>query len=169
MTYRVHTADHWVVCGRLILHRDQHTVTLSAGEVNHARLVGLRPDAVDLNNAHVVAFNPEVLTCECTDVDYTQEVRLAGLHRELEVLGFIHERRFGDRLGTSWVRDADESFQEIGHLIVVPIRQTDDKLLIILAKIRVLRISDDESLPKAVRVLAFRVRMVPIQAGLVQL
>ena len=52
---------------------------------------------------------------------------------------------------------------------MVPVRESDDKLFVVLSFIRRLWILDNERTPKPIRVLSIQMRMVPVRACLVDL
>jgi len=126
-------------------------------------------DAVDLDDGHVVAFEPHILSGKGTDVDHPHKVSLPRLEGHLQVLGVVEEGRLRHRLGTAGVLLAHEEVDQAGHLVVVPVGYADDNLLVVLVLVRVLGVVHNERTSYSIWVLALAVRVVPIRARLVDL
>ena len=169
IAYFVHTANHGEVLRGIVLHGHQEAVSLCSGEVDHLGVCGLGPDAVNFDDSHRMSFNPEVLAGKGTDVGHAEEVRLARLHRHCKILGIVHESGIRDWFGTSGILVAQEVVDQPRHLVMIPIRQCDGHLFVVLSSVWALWIVNDQLPTPTIRVLAPRVRMVPIGAGLVDL
>ena len=69
-------------------------------------------------------------------------------------------------LRASRVGHADKPLDQRWHLLVIPVGERQDQLLVVLVCIRVLGIVDDERTPESVWILPAIVRMVPVRAWL---
>lgn len=116
-----------------------------------------------------MALNPEVLAGKGTNVNDSEHVGRVGLDGDSQVLSLIHERRLGYRLSTSRVVLGQESRKKSGHLVMVPVREGQDKFMVNLLSVRELGVVDDEGTAKTIRILRIVVRVVPVCAGLVNL
>ena len=116
-----------------------------------------------------MAFYPEILTSEGAHVDDAEHVSLPRLDRSGKVLGIVEQGGFGDRLGSIGIDYADKSLQYVCKLRVIPIRDCEYNLLLVLSLVRGVWVGDDERPTEAVGVLSRLVRMVPVCAGLVDL
>ncbi len=72
--YRVHVRHKREVCARVVLGREEETVALSCADVDHLGVGRLDVDAVDLDDAHGVVLEPQVLAGEGADVDGAEEI-----------------------------------------------------------------------------------------------
>lgn len=113
-----------------------------------------------------MALEPDVLAGKGTDVDHTEEVRLAGLDRDREVLGLVPEGGLGNRLRTGGVSLVDEAGEQVLHLVVVPVRHGEDELLIVLAFEWGVWVVDDHRPAETIWVLSHHVAVVPVRARL---
>ena len=168
-TYRVHACDYGEVGTGVILGREEETHALRRGDVDHFRFRRLGIHAINLDDLHRVALDPEVLAGKGAHVDDAEKVRLARLNGDGHVLGVIDEGGLGDRLGSGGVGLAQEAGDEVFDLIVVPVRQGEDDLVVSLVLVGEVRVMDDERTTKTVGVLAVVVRMIPVRPGLVDL
>ena len=116
-----------------------------------------------------MALEPDVLRRKGADVDEANPVSLAGLDLPLEVLRLVDQGVVRHRLGAAGVDLADEGADELGELVVIPIRHGQDHLLVELVLVRVVRVVDDERPPEAVRVLRAHVAVIPVRPGLLDL
>lgn len=161
-SYGIHTSDNGIILGGLILSGQKEAASLCCGQIDHIGLGRLSVDSINFDNGYVVSLKPKILTGKCTNVDDAEEVGFAGLNRDSEILGFIHQRSLRHRLRAGGVSLAHEWRDERLHLLMVPIGQGDDDFLIILVLVRVVRIMNNEGTAQAIRILALRVRVVPV-------
>lgn len=169
ITYCVHAADDGVVHTGLVLSSNEEAVTLSCRYVDQACLSRVGIDSVNFDNSHIVTFEPEVLSSESTNVDYSEHVCLAGLNRDRKVLSVVHQSSLRNRLGTSWIGLIEEFWNPDLHLVMIPVRQRDDNLLINLVGVWEVGIGDDKGSAKTVRILTLIMGMIPIRSRLVNL
>lgn len=97
--------------------------------------MGLGVHAIDLDDGEVVALDPKVLARKGTNVDQPEQIRLAGLHGHGKMLRVIDQSGLGDGLSASWVALVHELLDENGHLIVIPVREGHDNLLVVLSAV----------------------------------
>ena len=121
-TYCVHTSNEGIISGRLILRGEQKTISLSCSDIDHFRFGLISVDAVDLNDSHVVALKPKVLTCKGANVHNMDQVRLPGLDGYGQVLRVVEQCVLRNRLGASWVHFVEEFWYQHLHPLVIPIR-----------------------------------------------
>lgn len=119
--YFIHAGHVCKIGGGVILCCYQDAVSLGRCEVDHVCFCRFSVDAVDFNNAHRMAFYPEVLACKCTNVDDAEHVGLAWLNWSRKVLGIVEESCIRHRLCPGGIGDADELLHQVRHLIVVPV------------------------------------------------
>ena len=117
----VHAGHICKIGGGIILRCYQDAVSLSCCEVDHVCFCRLCVDAVDFDNAHRMAFYPEILACKCANIDDAEHVGLALLNWSRKVLGIVEESCIRHRLCSSWIGDADELLHQVSHLIMVPV------------------------------------------------
>ena len=168
-SYSVHACDDGEIRGCFVLGCHEETDSLGGGDVNHFGFGVLGVYAVYFDDAHLVAFNPEVLACKSADVDYAEHVCLAGLNGDGDVLRVVHEGGVGNGFSTSRVLLVDELRDERLNLIVVPVGKGEDDFLIHLLFVGELGIMDNDGTAKTIGVLAIVVRVVPVCSGLVDL
>lgn len=169
LAYGVHARHEGKVLAGVVLGREQEAVPLRRGYVDHIGAGRLRVHAVDLDDGDVVAFEPDVLGSKGTHVDHAEEVRLPRLHWHLEVPRVVEESIVGDGFGATRISLVDESGQEIGHLAMVPIRDGQDKLFVVLILEGVIWVVDNDRSPEAIGVLPPNMTMIPVGARLVDL
>ena len=116
-----------------------------------------------------MAFEPEILCSESCHVDNAEHVSLSRLNGNAEILGIVHERSVWHRLCACGIGKAEEAREKTGHLIVVPIREREHNLFIILILVRSIWVADDQGSTKTIRILPGCVRVIPICAGLFNL
>lgn len=125
-THCVH-ARHEGEVGRCIVPgRKQEAATLSSRQINHLGLGWLCIDSIDFNNRHVVALKPYILACKGTNVDHPEHVSPARLDLNAEVLRLVEQCILGDRFSASRIVLADETLEQVWHLVVVPVRHGQD-------------------------------------------
>lgn len=93
---------------------------------------------VDLDDAHIMAVDPEEERRERRDVDHAQAIRLARLEGQRRVLiepaqvrrvlREVDQAGVWHGLGTAGVRDAEEVVRERRVLVVVPVGEDDSEL-----------------------------------------
>lgn len=142
---------------------------MRSGQIDHLSLRRLSVDTIDLNDSHVVTFDPEVLTGKGADIGHSEEVGLARLDGNGEILRVVHQCRVRYWLGARGILEADEVVHESGKLIMIPVGDGDADLFVVLSGIRILGIVDEELSSEAIWVLCSAVRVVPICARLFNL
>ena len=80
-------------------------------------------DAINFNDAEVVALEPEILGGKGSHVDDADHVGRPRLDMDLEILGIIHQSSFRNGFRPSWISDADKGRYQTRHLLMVPVRQ----------------------------------------------
>lgn len=113
-----------------------------------------------------MALEPDVLSGKSTNVDHTEQVCFAGLYCHSEVLGLIEQSSLWHGLCTGRVVLADEAGEQVRHLVMVPVRDGEDKLLVVLAFEWRVWVIDDEWPAQTVWVLAHHMAVIPVRAGL---
>lgn len=116
-----------------------------------------------------MTLEPEVLAGKGTNVDDAELVRLARLDGDGEVLRLVHEGGLGHGLGAGRVGLCEELRDQVLHLVVVPVRQGEDELMVNFVLVGEVWVVDDERAAQTVGVLGVGVRVVPIRARLVDL
>ena len=101
-------------------------------------------DAINLHNSHIVTFEPDVLAGKSANVDHAHKIRLARLERNLQLLRVVKQRGLRHRLCTAGVLLAHEEGYQAGHLVMVPVGDTYDDLLVELVLVGVFWVMDDE-------------------------
>ena len=114
-------------------------------------------------------LKPDILRCKRTHVDQPEHICFAGLDLDSQVLRVVDKSSLRHRLGTGWIRDADEALEKILHEIVVPVREGEHDFLVVEILVRVLWIVHNEGATQAIWVLAAFMAMVPVRARLVDL
>lgn len=166
-TYSVHAGDNGEVLGRGFLGSQEEADSLSSRDVDHIGLSFLRVDAIDLNNAHSVVLEPEILASKGSHVNNAEQICGFRFDRDSVVHGLVHESVLGDGFGTRGVRlDHEELVDEVGHLIVVPVGEGQDQLLIDLVLIREVLVMDNQRTAQTVGVLRAGVGVIPVSARL---
>ena len=166
----VEGGDEGVVLGRGGLRGDEHTVALRGRDVEAVHGLRLGIDPVDLDDGHGVLVEMHVRGREGGHADHAHEVRLARLEGELNVLRVVDQVGVGDRLVAGRVqRRGEVGAEHGGELLVVPVREAEDNLLVVFAGVGGVRVVDDERAAQAVGVLPAHVGVVPVGAGLVDL
>lgn len=79
-TYGVHASYHDKVGRAVIPGGDKEAVTLSSSQIDHVGLCWLCIHAIDFDDCHGMAFDPEVLAGKGSDVRHTEEVSCARSH-----------------------------------------------------------------------------------------
>lgn len=64
---------------------------MSGRDIDHLSFGSLCVDAVDLNDAHRMTFEPEILRCESGHVDDAEHVCLSGFDIDVQVLSIVHQ------------------------------------------------------------------------------
>lgn len=167
--YLVHAGHKGKIGTCVVLGRQEKTDALSGGYVNHVGFRFLGIHAVDLDDAHLVALEPQVLTGKGTNVDDADVIRLSRLHRDGHVLRVIDEACVRDRLCASRVGLAQKSRNEGLYLVMIPVGKSEDDFLVHLFFVREPGIMNNERPAKAVGILAVIVGVIPIRPGLVHL
>lgn len=73
-------------------------------------------DAVNLDDLEGVSFDPEVLSRKGCHVDDAEEIGLARLNGDLQVLGIVHESGLRDWLGEQgWRRNDGREAYQVRH------------------------------------------------------
>lgn len=116
-----------------------------------------------------MALEPEVLTSEGTHVDGSEQVGRVGLDGQGVVGGLVHEGVLRNGLGTGGVGLCHELGNESLHLLMIPVGEGEDELLVIVILVGELLVMDNEGSAQAVGVLSAGVRVVPVGSGLVNL
>lgn len=116
-----------------------------------------------------MTLEPEILCSECSHIDYAEHVRLARLHVNTQVLGFVHQGRVWNRLSTGWIGIADKPTEQTWHLIMVPIREGQHQFLIVLVFVRRVRVRNDQGPSKSVWILSRIMGVVPVGPRLIDL
>jgi hypothetical protein len=116
-----------------------------------------------------MTLEPNVMGCEGANVDQAHEICLAWLDIDLKVLRVVHKGRLRHGLSTRGVLDTDELLEQGLDGLMVPVRQSDDDLLIVLALVRAVGIMDNDRAAQTLGVLAVIVGVVPICSRLVKL
>lgn len=165
-TYSIHACHDRKVGLCISLGRDEHAASLSSREVDHVGFSWLGVCTINLDDGHLVTLNPEILSSKSTKIDQSQEIRLAGLHWNLEVLRLIHESSLRNRLSTSRVSLAKELGEQGLHLIMVPVGKRHDNLLIVFPLERRLWVVNDEISSKTIRILTLGMRVIPVGSSL---
>lgn len=165
----IHASNNRKVGGSIVLCGNQDAVALSSGQIDHVGFSGLGVNAVDFHDLHRMAFEPEILPGESSHVDDAEHISLTWLNLDVQILSVIHQGRLGDRLSTSWIGVAYEAGKLTRHLVVIPVRQSQNELFIILVLVWRVRILDDQCTTKAIWILARIMRMIPVGSRLVDL
>lgn len=169
VSHLIHSANNREVGTGVILGGHEHGVSLGDSDVDEIGLGGLGVGAVNLDDGHSMAFEPDVVGGEGTNVNQTEEVRLAGLDVKMDAMGVVHDGGIGDGLGTSGIPDAHELGHQDVHHAVIPVgKGQHDFLVIHFAEWRVW-IMDDESTAQSIWVLALQVRVIPVRSSLINL
>lgn len=168
-THLVHASDVGIIGRSIVLHRDENAVTLCCGNVYHVCFGGLGVDAVNFHDSHSVAFKPKVLTGKSTYVDDAEHVSFSWFDRRFRIGGVIHKGRIWYRLSSRGVGHTDESFHEVGYMIVIPVRKSQYPLLIVLSLVRRVWIIDNQRSAETIRILGNLMRMIPVCTWLVNL
>lgn len=116
-----------------------------------------------------MALEPEVLTSKGTHVDGSEQVGCFGLDGQGVVHGLVHEGVLRNGLGTGRVGLGHELGNEGLHLLVIPVREGEDELLIVVILEGELLVMDNEGSAQTVGVLSAGVRVVPVGSRLVNL
>lgn len=116
-----------------------------------------------------MALEPDVLSRESADIDHAEEIGLPRLDGDCEVLRLVEEGGLGHRLCTGRVAFRIEGREHDGHFLVIPVRDCEDDLFVILAQERRFRVVDYQWSSQPVWVLPSCVRVVPVGARLVDL
>lgn len=120
-TYSIHTRHKGKISRGLILRRQQKAASLRSRHINHLGGSRLMIHAIDFDDGHIVALEPDVLSREGADVDHAEEVRFPGLDGDFEVLRLVEEGRLRHRFCASRVAFVVEGREQDGHLLVVPV------------------------------------------------
>ena len=81
---------------------------MSSCNVQHLCISLLSIDAINFDNAEVVALKPEILSSKGGHVDDTNHVGLSRLDMNFEVLGIIHQSSLWNWFRPGGVSDADK-------------------------------------------------------------
>ena len=168
-TCRIHACDKGKVGIRVVLGRQEKSHSPSSRNVDHIGLSSLGIHAVYLNNAHLVALEPEILAGKGAHVDDAEMVRLTWLDRDGYVLRIIHEGSIGNGFGASWVSLAHKARDEMLDLVMIPVRKGQYKLLIHLLPVGELWVVDNDWPTEAVGILSVVVRVIPVRSRLADL
>jgi hypothetical protein len=169
-TYSIHAGSNGEVLGGILLRGKEETDSLGSRDIDHLGLGLFSIDTINLDNAHGVILKPEVLSSKGTHVDHAEEVRSLGLDGESEVHSLVHQSGVRDRLSTRRVRlDHEELGDEILHLIVIPVRQCQNKLFINLLLVRKVLVVNNQRAAQTVGVLCAGVGVIPVSTRLVDL
>jgi len=169
VTHGIHATDKCIISRSVILCRQEKTASLRRCEIDHIRLCRLRIDAVDLDNGYGMVLKPDPLASKGSDIHHTEEICLSRFDLDLEVLGLVEQCGIGNRLGTGRVKARHELGNKVGHLVVVPVGDREDVLLIVHALERAVWIRDDERRAEPVRILAPEMGVIPVGAWLINL
>lgn len=107
-----------------------------------------------------MAFKPDILSRKSADVDHVEKIDLPRLDRDCQILSIIEKCSLRDRFGSSRIGFVDEFWNQNLHLLMVPVRDREDELLIIF--VWEVWIADDEGGSKTIWVLSLVVRMIPV-------
>ena len=117
-------------------------------------------------------INPDVGLGEGGQRHETEQIRLVRLDREGGLAGrqIVQKSRVRDGFGAIWRLLHAQIFRdEVWHLIVIPVRESQDQLAIDLVRKRSVRIMNDQRAAKPVWVLSAVVGMVPVRPWLINL
>ena len=151
--YLVHACNISEVGGGIVLCRDEYAVTLCYSKIDHGCRCLIGVDAINFDYLHGMTFEPEILADKCPHVDDTEHVCLSRLNWCGKVLGIIHEVGVRNRLSPSWISYTDKGREKGWCLIMIPIRECQYSLLVILSFVRRIRIIDDQRSAQAIGVL----------------
>ena len=168
-TDSVHAGGYDKVLARFVLGGQKKAASLSSREIDEFCFRRLSVHTINLHDAHLVAFKPNILSGERSNVDHADEICSIGFDRNFEVLCLIHQRCVRYWLSSSGVGFAHKGLDQTRHLIMVPVRECQNKLFTILILVGIFWIVDDQGSTESVWILAFIVGMIPVGARLVKL
>lgn len=116
-----------------------------------------------------MALKPKILSGKSSDIDDAEQVCFSRLDCSGDILRVVEQGSFRDRLGPSRIDYVNEAIEKIGHEIMIPIGQSQDSLLVVLAFVRGLGIGNDEWSAQAVRILGELVTVIPVCTRLIDL
>jgi hypothetical protein len=96
-------------------------------------------------------------------------VGLARLNRPSEVLSIIHQGILGNGFSTGGVGLVEKLGDQDLHLLVVPIGEGQNDVLVNLVLVWKVGVLDNKWTPQTIWILTFIVRMVPVSTRLVDL
>ena len=114
-------------------------------------------------------LEPDILASECTYIDDSEHVGLPGVDCSGKILGVIEKGRFGNWLCSSGIGHTDETLQQNWHLLMIPIGDCENPLLVILAFVWGVGVIDDQSPAKPIRILPRKMRVIPVCPRLINL
>jgi hypothetical protein len=114
-------------------------------------------------------LKPHILRSESAHIDHTDEIRLARLNLDSQVLRVVDQSGLWDRFSPRWVRDANEALEQLLHPVMVPVGESQNNLLIVQILVRVFRIMHDQRATETIWILASLVAVVPVCSWLVDL
>ena len=116
-----------------------------------------------------MALKPNVLASECAYIDDSEHVGFPWLDCSSKILAVIEKGSFGNWLCSSGIGHTYETLQENWHLLMIPIRDCENHLHVILAVVWGIGIIDDQSPAKPIRILPRIMRVIPVCPWLVNL
>ena len=116
-----------------------------------------------------MALEPDVLASECAYIDDSEQIGFLGFDCSGKILAVIEKGSFGNWLCSSGIGHTYETLQENWHLLMIPIRDCENYLLVILALVRGVGVVDDQNPAKPIRILPRIMRVIPVCPGLVNL
>lgn len=167
--YLVHACAVGKIGRSIVLGGDEHTVALSCCDIDHICRSLLGVNAIDFYNLHSMTLEPDILSGKSSDVDDAKQVSLSGLDCSSEVLRVVEQGRFWHWLCSRRIEYADKGLEKIRHEVMVPVRHSQDSLLVVLAFVGRVWISDDERAPHAVWILGQFVSVIPVRPRLINL
>ena len=167
--YRIHACDKCIISGSVILRSDEHAVSLCSSEIDHLCLSWLSVDTINFDNGHVVTLEPEILTSKSSDVDDAEHVSLAGLKHRGHVLSVVHQCCIRNWLSSCGVCHVDKDLHQIWHLIMIPIRESQGSLLVVLSLVWGVGVVDDKRASKSIWILSRYMGMIPVRSRLFDL
>lgn len=167
--YLVHACTVGKIGRCIVLSGDEHTVALSCCNIDHICRSLLGVDTVDFYNLHSMTLEPDILSSKSSDIDDAKQVSLSGLDCSSEVLRVVEQGRFWHWLCSCWIEYADEAHEKIRHEIMVPVRHSQDSLLVVFPFVGRVWIADDEWTTHTVWILGEFVGVIPVGPRLINL
>lgn len=154
--------------GARLLQRQQHGIALGDGEVQPVYRDGLQVDAIRLHNGHLMALDLKVGTDKAAHIDDAEEVRLALLDVDRDVLAAVDDARVRYGFGPARRRIFGRLvlLDQEGGLGMVPIAQRNRTFPINLVLVGSVRVFEVHRTPQTVGHLAFDMGVPPVRPSL---